>query len=242
MRIIPLDTETTGLEEGKKSIVELGLIIADFNENSLDMIGDEPEIMQDRFKPREKISFASMGVHHITEEDVADCDDISERAPKLIEILNTAHYLLGHNLMFDMEVIEREIFNGPCEIKKIDTLRLAKHAWDLPEYKLASLRYRFSLPVLKEGVQHSAAFDAYLTLGLTLEAAHKLGIETWDELYEKAKSPIIIKKMSFGKHRGEVVADAFEQDKGYFRWLWKQDFAHVEYPDLMYTLKKLGQR
>ena len=246
MKIISLDTETTGLEEKKKSIVELGLITAEFDGDTIGLIdgcllfGSELKIIQERFKPREPISFAAMGVHHITEKDVADCDDISKRADVFAEYLNSADYVLGHNLPFDMEVIEREIICGRYdEEKKIDTLRLAKHAWNLPGYKLASLRYRFDLSVLSGGDQHSAAFDAYLALQLAVEAALEMDIEGWKELYEKSISPLTIKIMYFGKHRGKEIKDMMVNEKGYIQWILKQPWLPVEHPDLLNTIKKL---
>ena len=243
MKIISLDTETTGLEEGKKSIVELGMIIMEYEGDAFTRITG-PIVWNMRFKPREPISFGAMGVHHITEADVADKDDISEAAEVILEYLDHADYVLGHNLEFDMEVIEREVLGKPYDPKKrIDTLRTAKHAWDdLTEYNLAALRYRFNLPTLDTGSQHSAAFDSFLTLQLALHATREMEIDSWTDLYSKSVSPLTIKIMYFGKHRGEVLADALEQDKGYFRWLWKQEWFPVEHPDLMHTLRDLGEK
>lgn len=241
MKIIALDTETTGLKEGTKSIVELGMIGMVFEEKD-QFLGSRDYIIDQRFRPREPISFGAMGVHHITEADVADCDDINNEAAVISMRLDHADYVLGHNLKFDMEVIEREILGGPYDPEKqIDTLRLAKHAWnDLPEYKLASLRYRFNLRVYDSGSQHSAAFDAYLTAELALKAAQALDIKNWIGLYNKSISPIILKLMPFGKYRGDVLADTFEQNKDYFRWLWRQPWFEGEWPDLAHTLRVLG--
>lgn len=243
MKIIALDTETTSLEENKKSIVELGMHIMEYEGDAFTVIAGST-VWDMRFKPREKISFGAMGVHHITEADVAHKDDISMCADAISEHLDLADFVLGHNLKFDMEVIEREILEKPYPPEKqIDTLRLARHAWnDLSEYNLAALRYRFDLPVLETGSQHSAAFDAFLTLELALLASRKMGIDSWPDLYKKAVSPLTIKMMYFGKHKGEILADALEQDKGYFRWLWKQDWFPIEHPDLKHTLKKLGTK
>lgn len=240
MKIIALDTETTDLEEETKSIVEIGIVGMKYEEDD-QFLGSHDYIIDQRFKPRCPISFGAMGVHHITEADVADCDDISVDATVLAMHLDHADYVLGHNLKFDMEVIEREILGGPYDPEKqIDTLRLAKHAWDeLTEYNLAALRYRFNLSVYDSGNHHSATFDAYLTLELALKAARVLGVKSWKELHDKGVSPLILKLMPFGKHRTEPIVDALEQDKGYFQWLRKQPWFHTEWPDLAYTLKKL---
>ncbi len=241
MKIIALDTETTGLEEGTKSIVELGMIIMEYEGDAFTVITG-PTIWDMRFKPRGPISFGAMGVHHITEDDVAGCDDISKEANVIAMHLDHADYILGHNLKFDMEVIEREILGGPYDPQKqIDTLRAAKHAWDdLTEYNLAALRYRFNLPTLDTGSQHSAAFDAFLTLQLALHATRVMEIDSWQDLYSKSISPLFLKLMPFGKHRTEPIVDVLEQDKGYFQWLRRQPWFQGEWPDLAYTLKKLG--
>lgn len=241
MKIIALDTETTGLEEGTKSIVELGMVMMEYEGDAFTVITG-PTMWDMRYMPREVISFESMGVHHITEADVADCSDISEKAAIISMHLDHADFVLGHGLRFDMEVIEREVLGGPyAPEKQIDTLRVSRHAWgDIPEHKLASLRYRFNLPTLGTGSQHSAAFDAFLTLQLALYATKKMEIDSWPDLYSKSISPIILKLMPFGKYRGDILADTFEQNKDYFRWLWRQPWFEGEWPDLAHTLRVLG--
>lgn len=242
MKIITLDTETTGLEEKTKSIVEFGMNIMEYEGDAFTVITG-PTVWDMRFKPREKISFGAMGVHHITEADVAHKDDISKAAGAISEHLDLADFVLGHNLKFDMEVIEREILGEPYPPEKqIDTLRLARHAWDLPEYKLASLRYRFGLKVPETGSQHSAAFDSFLTLQLALLASHVMEIDSWPDLYKKNISPLTIKIMYFGKHRGKEIKDMMVNEKGYIGWLLKQSFLPVEHPDLLHTIKELKQK
>lgn len=243
MKIVGLDTETTSKEDGSKSIVELGMVALEFEDDSF-IVLDSLSVYEKRFKPREAITFGAMGVHHITEADVADCNDISEHVGEIHAKLDEADLVIGHNLKFDMEVVEREILGGPFNFdKKVDSLRLARHAWnDLSEYNLSALRYRFDLPVLEAGSQHSAAFDAFLSLQLAWNAGIMMGLKNWLDVFRKSITPITIKKMYFGKYRGEVLEDVFEKDKGYFRWLRKQPWFAEEHSDLMYTLTALGEK
>jgi exodeoxyribonuclease X len=249
MIIAAIDTETTSRDD-RRSIVELGVVKWDVEKP----LPAHAWTYAKRFRPKEPITFGAMGVHHITNGEVAACPGIEVAEDELNELFKDVDLLIGHNLPFDLEVFEREVVRGPYSGETLDTLRLARHTWnDLPDYKLASLRYRFDLiedsrrhidpdlPVLPRSIsvgQHSAAFDAYLCLPLADICRKTLGLY-WEDLAEKAASPLMVKLMYFGKHRGMEVSEMVLKERGYVEWLLKQSWFAVEHPDLRWTILQL---
>jgi DNA polymerase III epsilon subunit-like protein len=249
MIIAAFDTETTSKEDSR-SIVELGVV----KWNSEDNLLTDVQVFNERFKPKEMITYGAMGVHHITNEEVEGCRNIEDAEAELSDFFQDVDLLIAHNLPFDLEVFEREVVLGPYSGDTMDTLRLARHTWDnLPDYKLSSLRYRFDLvmdshrhmnngqldiPACIEGGQHSAAFDAYLCLPLA-DICRKMLKLHWEELAEKAASPLMVKLMYFGKHRGMEVSEMVLKERGYVEWLLKQSWFAVEHPDLRWTILQL---
>lgn len=249
MIIASIDTETTSKEESR-SIVELGIVRwdTDCEDEAPSIIG----IYEQRFKPKEPITFEAMGIHHITNGEVERCNPIEERVQEIIDFLSDTQILMGHNLPFDLWSLEREVLGGPYQGATVDTLRLARHAWDnLPNYKLSTLRYQLdliedstrhenglALPSELVDKPHSAAFDAFLCAPLAQRCRRELNI-SWDEVVGKAASPLKVKLMYFGKHKDMEIEDMVHSERGYVEWLLKQDWLEKEHPDLRWTILKL---
>lgn len=153
-----IDTETTGLNNCR--LIELAW--APFNGN----------IQVRRFKPPVTITEEALGIHGITEEMLEGCNPFSED-PQYAEIkaLFEGSTIIGHNVSFDIGVLERE---GIHITHSIDTKRIAKKLYkNLKSYSLQALREHLSLD--DPGLAHSAGGDVAvlraLSIRMTVDAA-----------------------------------------------------------------------
>lgn len=217
MIIDVIDTETTSLEG---SVCEIAVVEIDTESGEICDYGHS------LIKPDEKISFGAMGVHHITDDMVAD-------APPLVDFLNSTVFGFGstyaaHNAPFDKEKMPEEHRKHPW----ICTLRCAKHLLpNADSYKNQSLRYELGLdvsdmPAEAGGLAHRALYDTWCTAKLLL----KLDELTDVPLVELSAMPVLLKTCNFGKHRGTEWANV---PKDYLRWASNQDFDE----DTAHTIK-----
>ena len=102
----------------------------------------------------------------------------------------------------------------------------------LDSHKLVSLLYHFYRDVARDQAKdaHAAIADIYFTelvLGSLIDLANKEGhvITDVDSLYEFSQMARIPTHLSFGKHKGEAIADiaTSSEGAGYLKWLLKQD-------------------
>ncbi len=206
MNILFLDTETTGNQPGKDRLCSVAYKI-------------NGELHHEFFKPPGPISIDAMATHHITEKMVADKPAFqgSETFTKLQELLPQST-LVAHNAPFDISMLEIEGLQVP---QHICTLRVARHLDNegkIPRFSLQYLRYLLDLNV--EGASaHDAAGDV-----LVLEALfNRLQVKmTPEEMVEVSQKPILFQRINFGKHKGKLLRDIAQQDKGYLQWLLRQ--------------------
>lgn len=232
------DTETTGFDAEKDQIVDVALV--GFNEQ-----GALELLYESLIKPTIPIPVTASAVHHITDADVQDA-----RLPLIVGIdvknLLNGKTLVAHNAEFDRKfMLQLGITNPPWDW--LCTWRLANHLWpDAPGYKNQELRYwrGYANVDLKGMSPHRAAPDALVTAYLfrDLFVAFR---DKWatpngtaatpitQDLIEFAARPILIKKMPFGKHKGELIENVPDD---YIMWMLRKipDLS----PDLKYTLKR----
>ena len=101
----------------------------------------------------------------------------------------------------------------------------------LESHKLVSLLYHFHRDIARAQARdaHSAIADIYFTelvLGSLIDVANSQGHEISDvkSLYEFSEIARVPKHLSFGKHKGEAIADlvTHSDGAGYLKWLLKQ--------------------
>ena len=86
-------------------------------------------------------------------------------------------------------------------------MRVAKHLWpDAPGYGNQVLRYWLELPVDSDCVPHRALGDAQVTAQLLLKEL-ALVDGSVERLLELTETPVLLKTVSFGKHRGQLWKD-----------------------------------
>jgi exodeoxyribonuclease X len=216
-----LDTETTGLIEPHMTEAAYSIV---------DIINGQVTVLQEprakRFNPLKEISLGSMATSHICDEDVAD-----EVPHTDFRLPNSVEYLIGHNIDFDMAVLKNAgVTHRP---KLICTNAMANFLLPtLESHKLVSLLYHFHRDVARAQARdaHAAIADIYFTelvLGSLIDLANSQGHEINDveSLYVFSQMARIPTHLSFGKHKGEAIADlaTSSEGAGYLKWLLKQD-------------------
>lgn len=223
IRYIVGDTETSGLS-ASPGVCEIAWAEIDEQGNVLDL-------QHSLIDPEVPICAAASGVHHITDDMVAD-------APTMEEFFTVVHdqplkhgevVFFAHNAPFDIRFFEPWIGN----LKGVGcTLRLARMLLpDAPNHKLDTLRYFCQLP---KGNNHRADSDVLATVEL-LKMFSNISGATIGELMTLSKGPILVKKMGFGKYRGMDIKEMAADDPGYVRWLLNKADSVDE--DLRHTLQ-----
>lgn len=77
-------------------------------------------------------------VHWITNEDLENYWYIDEYLQEFIDLINSADYVIGHNVYFDIDMIKAECrLNGiafnPEKVKRIDTMRASTELVNVEE-------------------------------------------------------------------------------------------------------------
>ena len=197
------------------------------------------------FKPPITISFGAMAVHHITNEMVQGKAEFEESPVKaqLVELLKD-RALVAHNADYDINILKNE----GVEVKSwIDTLRVARHILESDRYGLQYLRYFLNLRV--EGAAHDAAADVavleklYGRLAEELEQTLALVDDAAiiEKMVELTNTPVLLKHLQFGKHKGSTFEEVAKKDNEYLAWLLQSEtkkLKHDQDEDLVYTLKQ----
>ncbi|MCK4635404.1 MAG: hypothetical protein KAT32_00935 [Candidatus Moranbacteria bacterium] len=230
-----LDVEATGLEKEDRLV-----------QVAYSYKGEEQEQM---FKPEEQeMCVRAMEVTHITNKHLADKksfqgSDFYEKLKIILEKDETI--FIAHNAPYDIEMIEKENLKTG---KFIDTFKIVQHLdteAKIPFYRLQYLRYHFGMEV--DANAHDALGDVRVLVALFEklydEMSEKLSHEEVIEKMIKISSEAtLIKRINFGKHKGELISDVARKDKGYLQWLLQQkEFAATNDDvdaDWIYTLRK----
>ena len=234
---IVLDTETTGREEQDR-ICQLAFIVMQGKAAA--------QCFDELIKPPLEICYEAMAVHHITNEMLINAPKFADAktTAKLNELNHKDNILIIHNAAFDMKMLAKEGFQWQGKI--IDSLKCIKHLEpDLDFHNLQYLRYRLDLykteaKVLKDlGLDKLSAHDALSDVVVLKQLmTHLIGLidRDIDRLLTLSQSPVMLKKINFGKHKGKALASLVNEDRNYLEWLYKQQDLDE---DLKYTLGQL---
>jgi DNA polymerase III alpha subunit (gram-positive type) len=228
-----LDVEATGLEEEDRLV-----------QVAYDFEGTEKEEL---FNPERDMNVEAMEVTHITNKHLEGKEKFQDSIfyRELKNVLERDEIIfVAHNAPYDIGMIEKE---GLKVGKSIDTYKVAQ-ALDIksliPAYRLQYLRYYMDLDVKADA--HDALGDVRVLKAVFERMYDKmLEISTHEEVIKKmikiTSKPMLIKRLTFGKHKGELVADVARTDRGWLEWLLSQkesDAANGNIDeDWIYTLK-----
>jgi DNA polymerase III epsilon subunit-like protein len=231
MKLIFLDTESTGIDPAKDRLCQVCY-----------KVDGEPTLVE-YFKPPVPISIEAMSVTHITNKMVADKPAfIGSPMHATLAKLLAEGVLVAHNAKFDKTMLELE---GLAVPRFICTLRVARHLDTegiIPKYNLQFLRYYLDLDVA--GTAHDAEGDVNVLYAVFERLFAKVRAGEADDVAALAKmidissKPSLFRTFNFGKHMGKKLEDVANTERNYLDWLLNQKLASGEDDeDWIYTLK-----
>lgn len=213
MKIIVLDTETTGMLE-KDRICQLSYLV--LNEDF-----EIEEVHNDLCMPPLPISYEAMAIHHITPEMLeGEPSCVQTKAYKrLLELNSPANLMVIQNATFDLGMLAKEGF--ALQMNLIDTFRVlrAYYLQDGTSFSLQYKRYQWGLYKEEEGVAKK--------LGITIKAHDALGdVIVLKHLFERlceehsmpkmillCSEPIVLSHIPYGKNKGKKFVDIARTDR-----------------------------
>ena len=233
--IVYFDTETTGLGPEHR-LCQLAYKVDGVEYEGL-------------FKPPLPIDPGASAVTGITDDMVADQEAfVDSQMYKDFAALagDDKTYFVAHNASFDVEMLARE---GIAIERYFDTLRLARAIdnGDAENYKQEYLREYYDLQV-DDARAHDALGDVrvlealFLKLSEIVSVADDFSGNVIEAFWQIMEEPIMFKKMTFGKYRGQLLTDVVVEDSGYLEWLLgqkKMGEIYSDDADWIYTLSHL---
>ena len=230
MQLIFLDTETTGNDVTKDRLCQVCYRV-------------EKETKTAYFKPPIPVSVKAMSITHITNKMLADKEPfVGSKMFKDLKSLLSSDVLVAHNAIFDKAMLEAEGLKVP---KFICTLRIARNLDTenvIPEYNLQYLRYYLDLEV--EGHPHDAEADVNVLEAVFNRQLSKIMEKIPDrdsaikEMIKISSTPVLFKKINFGKYKDKDIEEVLKSDRRYLEWLLTEKSKTPEMEeDWIYTLK-----
>ncbi|MDF2549217.1 MAG: dnaQ3 [Chlamydiales bacterium] len=217
-----LDCETTGLDPKEDRIIEIAAVQFTFS-----TVQSEFESLVD---PERPISEASIAIHHITDDMVQGKPKIEDVLPELLRLVGR-YPIVGHGIGFDIDIIAQSCERAkiPCNIKNnpsVDTLRMARLYGESPVNSLEQLRQHFNIE--PQGA-HRAMNDVVVNIEVFKYLSTKF--KTLKQLQERLQSPIALRAMPLGKHKGRPFKEIPYE---YLMWASRQNFDQ----DLLFSLRQ----
>jgi len=203
-KTIIFDTEATGIKE--PVLIEAAWLELE----SIEPFTVANPFVQ-RYNPGKQISLGALATHHIMDEELIDCQPASS-----FKLPDDVGYIIGHNVDFDWEVI------GKPEVKRICTLALARKLWpDLDSHTQSALLYFLERNSAREQLRnaHSALTDVGICAVILDHICQQLSVKMVEDLYIESEKARIPTTMTFGKHKGTLLADI---PSDYKEWLLGQ--------------------
>lgn len=222
-KIRVIDFETTGMpDDAVRAICEVGFT---------DLTADWALSATTAFlvNPGHPIPPQTRAVHHISDADVVGAVSPDVAARTLMINMDPNDVFAAHNCKFE------QAFFGGGDRRWICTMQAAKHLFpDAPGYSNQVLRYWLNLgeDVDRAMPPHRAGPDTYVT---ALILSRLMMLATVDELVRLTTAPVVLRDVTFGKHRGMKWADL---PHDYLSWIAnKSDLGADEKHTARYHLK-----
>lgn len=222
MDYVVVDTETTGKDPATDAVVEIGAVKW---RPKVGILWTWSALVH----PFREIPVAAQAVHGIRDAMVEHAPDFATAVFELDYLLHPSDVLVAHNAPFDRAFLGAAFAQRPW----VCSLRMARHLWpDAESHSNQFLRYQLGIdtPV---STAHRAGDDARITAAIweiLLHAYHQHVADdlSLESLIAYAESPILVRKMPFGKHMGQPIEQVPTQ---YLNWVLKN------IPDLDSDLK-----
>lgn len=230
-KVVCLDVETTGLDKGADRVIEV--CIRDYHDEN------RPVFLR-RFKSPVPIAPDAQACHGISDEDLIDCPSFAHCADDVKSELERADVIVGYNVDFDIEMLQREFQLSVTEVKWPTLVVDAYRLWNIHRPRKRNLQEAYIEFVHPSGFEgaHGAVADTLATVKVLKNQLISFNLETtpWDQLdAERARWFALSDHFvyedatilcNFGKHKGQKVLDI---DFGYLKYLQEKDFPrHVK--------------
>lgn len=210
MTFVSIDTETTGLDHKRNSIVQVAAI--KFNER-----GEILSQIEQKFKPEENwIPLDAVEIHKISFDMVRDKQTYKDGNAEILNFCNNCE-LVGHNIKnFDMKFLDFKFVNV---LAIHDTLELARKEWS-GRLNLAACCKKAKLEI--NGNYHDALADAKQVMRLFLYLKYK-SVQT-SMFFQEEKEMVVVNTPSLHRPAVELPDDVvpFSAPPEY-QW-WKHQF------------------
>ncbi|MDR1680660.1 MAG: 3'-5' exonuclease [Prevotellaceae bacterium] len=230
--IIFFDVETTGLDTVKDRIIEISLlkVFPDGRE----------ETKTRRLNPTIPISKEAQAIHGISDSDVADCPTFATIAKSLAAYMEGCD-MAGYNaIKFDIPILAEEFIRAGVNIdfrkrKVVDvqtifykmeprTLTAAYKFYcnkNMENAHQAEADTRASYEVLQSQLDRYGVLQNDIASLAALSANNKKLLDYAGRFILNDKGEAII---TFGKHKGQRVADILRKEPAYYSWIMNGEF------------------
>lgn len=228
MKIRVIDFETTGVPEDQvKGVCEIG-----WTDLSDDWKIDGPHSML--VNPGHPIPAVTRAIHHISDADVADAVSPDVAFRRLMEGMELGDVFAAHNAKFE------QAFFGGGNFAWICTLQCGRHLFpDAPGHSNQVLRYHLDVDGEEDFdldaamPPHRAGPDTFVTALILRRLVFAANVQ---RLIELTSEPVVLRNVTFGKHRGAKWADL---PRDYLEWIaFRSDLG----PDEKHTARTLLSR
>ena len=220
MKIIVLDTETTGLSvrDGHR-IVEIGCI-------ELEDLMPTKNIFHTYLNPERKVSEKALEVHGYTDEFLSDKKKFKEIADEFLNFIKDKKIII-HNAEFDIAHLNNELsLVGKNKINKnviIDTLDIARDKFPGSGISLDALCKRYHINNSKR-VKHTAIIDCELLskvyINLIDQKEPRLNFSNENNILNGDK----ITKLDYSKRVIELTDEEISSHKIFLKKNFKKNF------------------
>jgi len=243
LKVLAFDLETTGISTNSDRILQIALIGADEEGNSI-----HEDIL---VNPQRPIPSGASNVHGIYDSDVKGAQVFKHFTDRIAKLIDGA-VIVGHNVRrFDMPLLENEYYrcgvNPPKPLAVIDTLEMirrlkiprphnlgaqcARHGIDLSNAHDAAADAAASLLLMWKVMRdHPSSFrrsveqvEQWLIHGDIKKDENQLGRSLQDLEPFDSHGRIRIEDgnyiLSFGRNKGKTLKVVQHEDPGYLNWL-----------------------
>lgn len=230
--LVFLDLETTGINVNSDRIVEMSYLKVYPN-------GKE-ETKTYRVNPGMPIPKEASDIHHITDEDVANCPTFRQIGQSIANDIEGCDLAGFNSNRFDIPMLAEEFLRNDIDIdlskRKFIDVQVIFHKM---EQRTLSAAYKFYCGMELEGA-HGAEADTkatYEVLKSQLDKYSELKNEvdflaafsTFNKNVDFAGKMVYndkgIEVFNFGKYKDIPVEDVLKKDSGYFGWMMQGDFS-----------------
>jgi len=230
--VVFIDLETTGVNVGADRIIEIALLKIHPNGNR-----DSKSM---RINPTIPIPPETTKIHHISDDDVKDCQTFSQVAKDIHAFIGGCD-LAGYNSnKFDVPLLIEEFTRVNIDLELVERKLIdVQNIFHKMEQRTLSAAYKFYCSKELENA-HSAEADALATYEVLVAQLEKYDslkndVDFLSQFSSISKNVDLAGRIvfndkgeevfNFGKYKGKPVTEIFKTDTSYYDWMMKGDFA-----------------